>query len=44
MKKSPQGEWDELLETPESEAFLAMMVAEVRQERNEGKLIDGDWE
>jgi hypothetical protein len=43
-KKSPQDKWDELLETPESEAFLTMMVDEVRRERNEGELIDGDWE
>jgi hypothetical protein len=40
---SGQEIWDELLETPESEAFLTMLVAEVRQERQSGKLIEGEW-
>lgn len=35
--------WDELLATPESEAFLTLMIAEVRQEEAEGKLIEGGW-
>lgn len=39
---SGQDKWDELLATPESEAFLTMLVAEVRQERQGGKLIEGD--
>ena len=43
-QKSGQEKWDELLQTPESEAFLTMLVAEVRAERKSGKLLDGDWE
>jgi hypothetical protein len=35
--------WDELLATPESDAFLTLMVAEVREEEAEGRLIDGAW-
>ncbi len=42
--KSGQEVWDDLLQTPESEAFLTMLVAEARQERQSGKLIEGDWE
>jgi len=36
--------WDDLLETPESEAFLTMMIADVRKEEAEGKLIAGGWD
>lgn len=43
-KKHGQEKWDELLQTPESEAFLTMLVAEVRAERQSGKLLEGDWE
>jgi hypothetical protein len=44
-KKPRNGDeiWDELLATPESEAFLTLMIAEVRQEEAEGKLIEGGW-
>jgi hypothetical protein len=44
VRKTAQEKWDDLLQTPASEAFLTMMVAEVRAEREAGKLIDGDWE
>ncbi|MCU0425130.1 MAG: hypothetical protein MUF71_05830 [Candidatus Kapabacteria bacterium] len=43
-EKSGQETWDELLQTPESEVFLTMLVAEARAERQSGKLIEGDWE
>ncbi len=36
--------WDELFATPESEAFLTLMVAEVRREEAAGKLIEGGWD
>jgi hypothetical protein len=41
---SGQDKWDELLQTPESEAFLTVLVAEARAERENGKLLEGDWE
>lgn len=34
-------DWDELFATPESEAFLTQMIAEVRQEEAAGTLIEG---
>lgn len=43
-KKTGDEVWEELLATPESEAFLTLMVAEVRREEAEGKLIDGGWD
>ena len=43
-KLSGQERWDELLATPESEAFLTMLVAEVRAERQAGTMLEGDWE
>jgi hypothetical protein len=43
-KLSGQERWDELLSTPESEAFLTMLVAEVRAERQAGTMLEGDWE
>ncbi len=36
--------WDELLAKPESEEFLALMIAEVRQEEAEGTLMEGAWD
>jgi hypothetical protein len=42
--KSGDEIWDDLLATPESEAFLTLMVAEVRQEEADGKLIEGGWD
>ncbi|MBM2814060.1 MAG: hypothetical protein HW421_822 [Ignavibacteria bacterium] len=42
VKKSDE-KWDELMLKPESEAFLTIMLDEVRQERAKGNLIDGDW-
>lgn len=36
--------WDDLFDTPESEALLTMMVADVRKEEAEGKLIEGGWD
>lgn len=36
--------WDELFATPESDALLTLMVAEVRQEEAEGTLIEGGWD
>lgn len=43
-RRSSDEIWDELLTTPESEAFLMMMVADVRKEEGEGKLVEGGWD
>ena len=42
--KSGDEIWDDLFATPESEAFLTLMVAEVRREEANGKLIEGGWD
>lgn len=36
--------WDALFEKPESEALLTLLIAEARKDRQEGKMLDGDWE
>lgn len=36
--------WDKLLETPESEAFLTLMAANVKKQRAEGKTIQNGWD
>jgi len=36
--------WDELFATPESDALLTLMMAEIRQEEAEGTLIEGGWD
>lgn len=36
--------WDDIFASPESEAFLTLMIAQVRQEEAKGKLIEGGWD
>lgn len=43
-RRSADEIWDDLFATPESEAFLTMMVADVEREEAEGKLIEGGWD
>lgn len=43
-RRSADEIWDDLLETPESEALLTMMVADVRKAEAEDKLIEGGWD
>ncbi len=43
-RKSGDEVWEELFATPESEAFLTLMIAEVRAEEAKGRLIEGGWD
>ena len=42
-KKSDSKVWDELLNTPESDALLALLINQSKLNEKEGKFEEDDW-